>query len=252
MKPAASTAGLSRRRFRFGLRAFFVFVTVVAILAAWVGLQTATHHRQVVAVEKLTARNTGGTSTVIWDSKFARLPDALLTPHTPPYQPPPKGIWQNLRNPVLFRRVVMFASFPKGNNFHYDRDADGRWLIQREYVNGLTDTDMPLVASFTNLRSLWLEANGITDAGLVQLSNLSNLEILWLELTAISDAGLNVLANFSNLHDLNLAGTDVTDAAVPSLAKCRQLRRLNLHSTNITKDGIQALQRVLPDCLIED
>lgn len=251
MKDTPAANSRPRRHWlRFGLRAFFVFVTLVACAAAWIGSQMARRHQEQAAIATLTGRNGDGTTTTVLDSRFDKLSASVINPLNPPWQGNPAGLWKKLRNLDMFRRVVMFSSFPKGNTFYFDQDADGRLAIKQEFKSGLTNADMLWIRKLANLRSLWLEANGITDEGLLQLNNLNRLEILWLQHTAVTDDGLSVLANFPELRDLDLSGTHVTDAGIDAIAKCRQLKHLALKNTNVTSNGIQILQKALPDCKI--
>ena len=241
----------SRRWLRFSLRAFFVFITFVAIVAAWIGSQISRRQQEKSSIAELTRKNPGGSTTIVMESRLDRLPSANLTPLSPPPQFQPTTFWKKLRNLDMFRRVAMFSSFPAGNTFDYRDDGEGSMRIVRKYKHGLTDADIHLLGKLPDLRSLWLEANGITDRGLIQLNSLTQLEILWLPLTAVTDESMTVLASFSNLRDLDLSGTYVTDASVESLSKCQRLTHLKLNNTNITPAGIAAVQQSLPNCQIE-
>ena len=247
MTVADATQPKSRRWLRFNLRALFVLITLVACVAAWLGMQIARHHREEVAIAHLIH---GGTTSMYWASRFDQPASSELNPLMPMLQVAKTDWADRLRNLEMFRTVIMFQTFPAGNTFSYDADDAGRLVIHREFKAGLKDDDMAWVAKLVNLRSLWLEANGITDKGLIQLIDLKHLEILWLQNTAISDDGISSLPKLPKLRDLDLSATDVTDASIAALSQCRALQHLKLNNTNVTEKGITTLQRSLPDCVI--
>jgi hypothetical protein len=54
----------------------------------------------------------------------------------------------------------------------------------------------------------------------------------------------------NNLEELHLLGTDVTDAGLAHLEKLTDLKSLFLDNTNVTSEGVEKLQRALPNCQI--
>lgn len=139
----------------------------------------------------------------------------------------------------------------------------------------LRDEELRHVGRLTGLRRLWLgDAWAITDTGIAHLTGLVHLEDLDLTDTAVTDWGLRSLGALVNLHRLILWGTRVGDAGVAHLRGLGHLEELNLrytpvsdHSiaslavhdglteldiarTGITPQGIEALQRVLPCCVV--
>jgi Leucine-rich repeat (LRR) protein len=246
---AATKSSARKNWWRYSLRAFFLFMTVVAIGTAWIGSEFERCRRENAAVAKLTERNRGGTTETLFVSRFDQ---NTIDPLNPPPPRQSRGIIENLQNLRLFRTAVMIRVFPKGNTFTAERDDAGRRLIKREYNSGLTDDDMASLKQLTSLRVVWLEANGITDRGLQQLSNLTQLEKLWLQSTAVTDKGVATLLNFTKLRDLDLSGTYVTDACIDALAKCPRLEYLKLGNTNVTEAGKASLRKALPNCRIEN
>ena len=238
-----------RRRWRqFSLRAFLIFVAIVACIAAWVGMQITRRQSEGAAIEHLTK---GGSTSTYWTSRFDQPPTSDLNLANTVWPRGKSGIVNRLRNIDMFRTVVLFAFHPNGNTFTFDADDQGNLRIKREYKSGLRDSDMEWVARLVNLRSLWLEANGISDDGLKRLHNLSHLEILWIQHTAVTDAGIAAMSNLTRLSDLDLSGTEVSDESVDVLRKCRRLKHLGLKNTHVSLHGIEALHRELPDCVIE-
>ena len=80
---------------------------------------------------------------------------------------------------------------------------------------------------------------------LAQLPDLEYIELFMQDITDIS-----ALANHENLLDLNLCHNNITD--LTPLYSCPNLERLWIScNPNLTQEEIDALQAVLPDCVIE-
>lgn len=244
-----------RRRFlRFGLRALFILITLVACGAGWLGIQVNRCRQEEAAIALLSDSHDGRGTSVLFANPFAAAKkDVSGEPGMPEafYRGGPKWLI-NLLGVDILRARVKFGCYPPGNTFTWDRDNSGRLINKYEFKTGLTDADMLSVNKLHYLRLLQLEANGVTDQGLSQLDNLPYVENLSLSHTAISDNGLSALSNFPRLRVLRLRGTDVSDAAIDRLGTCQQLEKLELGMTNVTPDGIRSLQQKLPKCKIEN
>jgi len=81
------------------------------------------------------------------------------------------------------------------------------WLSLAEV--GIQDSDMNLIAQFSNIQRLRIENNPISDTGISTLKNLSRLEILNLNGTKVSGSGLEPLAEIKTLQSLFLWNTTV-------------------------------------------
>ena len=252
MDTSSVNAGFSRRRFRFGLRALFIVMTVVAIAAAWVGRQVSRVHGEEQAIAALMDAKDGRSITVLFGNSFRHAEATAGGDFGVPalYFKAGHSWLTRLLGADIYRAVVTFACAPPGNTFSSDRDSAGRLRFNREYKTGLTDGDMSRVNMLRHLQFLNLQANGITDRGLAQLGDLQNLETLWLSNTAVTDDGLTALSKFPGLRDLDLRSTDITDASVEVLSKCRRLDKLDLQMTNVSVEGIKTLQQQLPNCRI--
>ena len=79
---------------------------------------------------------------------------------------------------------------------------------------GMTDAEVKTIASFTNLRTLRLEANPITDAGAKDIATLKAMTYLNLTNTKVTDAGFDALSALPNLHRMYVWGTTITPTAV--------------------------------------
>lgn len=107
-----------------------------------------------------------------------------------------------------------------------------------------------------NLNRISLGGDGrfaITDghiAALVRLKTLQKLYIAGSNLTPAQCAAIS--QKLPNLETLNLQANDLLDdAAVVPLGKLARLRTLQLQRTNVTSEGVAALKKLLPNCIIQ-
>jgi len=149
------------------------------------------------------------------------------------------------------------------------RRNSGQWKAS------ITDLDLELFGSLTELRELKLAYMSVRDAGLVQLSRLMNLQSLDLSNTQVSGKGLATIAGLPrleslrlwnvkgvddeavpyllempNLAVLDLANTGVTDEGLLKLAGKKGLRRLYVAGAKVTPEGVAGFQQKNPDCTI--
>ena len=100
------------------------------------------------------------------------------------------------------------------------------YRLQREFYFHLPSkgiTDLQPIASFTNLRELFLSGNQISDV--TPLSGLTKLEKLDLAFNQISD--VDPLSNLTNLTDLTLTGNQIKN--VQSLCKLPRQSGISLY-----------------------
>jgi hypothetical protein len=115
-----------------------------------------------------------------------------------------------------------------------------------------TDADVALLRDAAPaLVWLSLSRTQVTDAGLAPLASCRALRRLHLAQTGIGDAGLLHLRNLTELRFLNLFGTKVTDQGLAHLHGLRQLAKLFLWQTAVTDAGVAALQKALPQVVID-
>ena len=109
-------------------------------------------------------------------------------------------------------------------------------------------SDLSFLANFPGLRRLICidSKKHVTDISvLAQLPDLEYIELFMQDITDIS-----ALANHEHLLDLNLCHNNITD--LTPLYSCPNLERLWIScNPNLTQEEIDALQAVLPDCVIE-
>jgi len=116
----------------------------------------------------------------------------------------------------------------------------------------VTDAGLVHLKDLARVTELWLGGPKITDAGLAQLGEMSGLTTLGLDHARISDAGLVHLERLTGLQKLSLSGTQVTDSGLVCLRGLTGLRRLLLlDATPVTREGVQQLQKALPNLKID-
>ncbi len=130
----------------------------------------------------------------------------------------------------------------------------------------VTDAGFSFVRSLSNLRTLNLGGTRISDAGLANLNGLQNLETLHLWLTTISDDGLQHISKLPKLTMVNLWDAQISDKGLKQLASIKTLKRICIgrsierrfplvigevsEDPDITDEGVEQLQRALPDAKI--
>ncbi len=72
----------------------------------------------------------------------------------------------------------------------------------------------------------------------------------WREVKITDANALSYLKGLPKLRTLNLFATGITDAALPHIGGLPQLNTLVLIGTNVSDEGVQKLQRALPNCKI--
>ena len=81
----------------------------------------------------------------------------------------------------------------------------------------LSDRDVEIIATLTNLRKLNLSKNDISDLGAKQLLHLAHLEYLNLYDTKVSDSSVIMLAGMPSLKEMYLWQTQANDSTIEKL-----------------------------------
>ncbi len=112
--------------------------------------------------------------------------------------------------------------------------------IPRGFVTGL--------AGRTGLRNLLLPHAAVTDDEMAIIGSFTDLEFLQLDGSNVTDQGFAHVANLKKLTmlDMSLTGTKLTDSSVETLAGFQSLKSLNLDRSRISPAGIERLKRALP------
>lgn len=116
--------------------------------------------------------------------------------------------------------------------------------------SAVTDQGLEVLAAYEGLEHLTLRdvpAKGLVLAKLVHPEKLLSLNMAQ---SGITDAEVVHLARMTALDSLNLSETALTDAVVDVLSKLASLRELVLTQTGISSEGMERLEKALPDCLL--
>ena len=115
----------------------------------------------------------------------------------------------------------------------------------------ITDAELVHLADLNGLERLNLNETEITDTGLEQLETLTGLKALDLSGTQITGKGLKHLANLTKLEYLYLAGTQVGNGDLPQLYGLSMLRHLDVAGTAVTDEGVEQIDRQLPNVQVK-
>lgn len=102
--------------------------------------------------------------------------------------------------------------------------------------------------TLSRLRVLDLVNAPVDDGVLRYLRSLKEMRDVGLIGSDITD--LFELRNLHDLHYLHLESTNVSDAGLEQLSNLRQLKHLGLDNSKVTPEGVQAIQRHLPNCKV--
>jgi serine/threonine protein kinase len=124
--------------------------------------------------------------------------------------------------------------------------------IKRLYLNSghLTNRACETLASMKDLQDLTLQsAQGLTADGLSKFHRQSIYRLVLMG-DQLNDAAMKALAGFHQLNELVLRGNSLTDDGLVHLYGL-PLMSLELRESKVTREGIQKLQKALPNCRIE-
>ena len=174
---------------------------------------------------------------------------------------------------------VMAVSLDKKTTFT-DKDTEHlKWMIDLRQLslNGanVTDAGLQNLAGLNKLEVLdlcntkigdswrdsmpeltkltWLDLRGtkVTDAGLKRLIDLPKLKNLFLSGPKITNAGLEHIGKIPTIEHLSLPlCRAISNAGLLSLRGLYKLKELDVRRTSVFEDGVNALQRFLPNCTI--
>lgn len=112
--------------------------------------------------------------------------------------------------------------------------------------DSITDEEVALLKSISNIKWLNLANTEVTNAGLANIADLQ-LNKLHLERTSIGDEGLVHLKNQTELIYLNLYATKVTNEGLKHLSGLKKLRKLYVWQSAVDQTGMDWLSAQLPE-----
>ena len=232
-----ATSRSKRRWVSFSLRTLLIVMTLVCIAIAWKMNRVRNLRRAMAEAQRL-----GASITYVHELDAA-----------PPVEPP---------GPKWLRRIV-------GDDFFVEVE---QIQLENDEVN---DDTIALIAHLPSIHSLIVRSNGITDKGLVSLAEAN--ELVALELTSanvtasgyanltglrklmtlvfrndktVQDTWLAEIAKLQQVKYLYLNCPHVTDIGLVNLQTASGLKQLDLRNSGVTKDGVDKLQKMLPNCKI--
>jgi hypothetical protein len=88
--------------------------------------------------------------------------------------------------------------------------------------------------------------------GALTKGDLKKVKELILSGTKLTDEGLKEVTKLSNLSRLSLqVNNGITDEGLKEVTKLTQLERVQLYATKVTAEGVDELQKALPECTID-
>jgi len=109
-------------------------------------------------------------------------------------------------------------------------------------MNPITDEDLAVLASSTDLAGLRIARTRVSGVGLSQIKNPQSLVMLSVAGNGMfGDAELQSLGRFKRLRMLDISGTSVSDEGMSSLLSLNHLAALNVQDTEVTSDGLEIL-----------
>jgi hypothetical protein len=108
-----------------------------------------------------------------------------------------------------------------------------------------------VVEGYPNLEVLSAACHGnVTDKGVRRVCQLKKLRVLYLTGNRITNVGLKSLATLKNIERLHLRSVGIDDLGLKHLGLLKKLQSLRLYRTKVTSNGVQRLQKQLPNCKI--
>ncbi len=139
--------------------------------------------------------------------------------------------------------------------YHTQKTIEQLWQLgavveTRDYspswIPNCIDDRFPLL--FERISCVSFFDRSIGDDELIYLDSLYELEVLILVRANVSNDGLEHIRSLNNLVFLDLECTNVSDAGLKHLHGLKKLNHLQAYETGVTPDGVNKLQKHLPDC----
>jgi hypothetical protein len=119
----------------------------------------------------------------------------------------------------------------------------------------ITPEAMKSIKKLRRLHTLYLDGVLNSEEGIAHLKELPQLRELLIgdfrDESTITNAALRHVGEMKSLQLLRIHSASVTDEGLIHLEGLSQLKELSLDNTKATPDGVQQLQRALPNCKIK-
>lgn len=228
---------LIAHRYRFSLRTFLLFTTVLSI---WLGLKIGRDIRLQQAIATVTS--IGGHLKI-----HDRSPDF------------PWGLWANryeldfygVSKPLPETVFNHLGTFAPSNLCDLELGNTGITDESLKYVGHLGDLEYLSLANETYLSGEKIPGkpqNRITDAGLQEIRGLTELIRIQLGGTDVTDEGLKCLSGMRRLRCIYLEGTRITGTGFDQLRSLKDLVVLELNGCPISSDGYAELS-IMPNLI---
>ena len=200
-----------RRRFRFGLRTFFVLLTLCAVPLGLLSIELVRMRRQQRVVAHV--NSLGG--TVLYDhDRASQSGDTWLR----------RMFGKGFRAKVVGVRI----------------DPSVRRI-----------DDLSMLAALPDLDTVYLNGSDISPTALLHVAKLPKLRELSLWSAPVTDESLRCLADAPHLRILNLNETIVSEDSVKHIKRYKHLEQLFLFATDISPAAGKELTKALPKCHIQ-
>jgi hypothetical protein len=152
------------------------------------------------------------------------------------------------------QRTAVEAIEELGGSFFYDYQViDGcDYPVDGEPPSGPTCLRNLLGNDFfATVVGVYMSRKQTSDSDLELIGRLVQLKWLGIGGINISDVGLENLQRLKQLQAIGIYGTThITDTGLESFRLLTKLQKVYLERTQVTPEGIQKLQRALPNCKI--
>lgn len=125
------------------------------------------------------------------------------------------------------------------------------WMLHIQ-LNPITGKSLKEIASWSQLKDLWLIETKVKPDELRLLNKLRQLEILRVDGLHIDDSTISNLVNLNSIKNLTIRDNPISDSGLIKLAKMKNLKSLDITGCQkVTLAGIGRLIRKRPDITVK-
>ncbi|MFN3150707.1 leucine-rich repeat domain-containing protein [Bremerella sp.] len=231
-----------RRWLSFGLRSFFVVLTLLCIFLGWIGTAWMESRREAAAVEKIMAA--GGAIGYDYEAP------AYYMLGDPENEPAGHPVIRSLFGEHIFSRVeaIEFGfGLPAQPNDVAQELGNLQSLREISFRgnNTLENSIVETLRDLPQLRSLAFFQRSISPEQMKILAQSNSIEELHLCDQNASDEHLKQLQYFPNLKSLSIRSSLPTDAGIQSLGNASSLTSLHIYSAHkLTNECLKGLTKL--------